>query len=317
MNGLFTPNSRFMRYLNRLADLMILNLLFLLTSIPIFTIGASLTALYSVCFRLGTDREGSTFRDYFAAFKENFRQATSLFLLLLLWLMGTGGAAVIFCFMAGWMHCLFVPFAVLFIVVVLVASLMTALIYASVGPKTFANERVKELQLSAEVVSSYYLQYQSEEMTLREFERALSMSGVITDSQMQVFNGEGKLIMRSTDDRPAKFLLKGQSDNILELIRTSVQTVLENGYTVIETHDLNEEIGEIYTGKVTKIMTFGAFVEFLPGKEGLVHISKLDHKRVEKVEDVVHEGDEIVVKLVEIDKQGRLNLSRKDALPKE
>ena len=122
MNGLFTPDSRFMRYLNRLADLMILNLLFLLTSIPIFTIGASLTALYSVCFRLGTDREGSTFRDYFAAFKENFRQATSLFLLLLLWLMGTGGAAVISCFMAGWMHCLFVPFAVLFIVVVLVAS---------------------------------------------------------------------------------------------------------------------------------------------------------------------------------------------------
>ena len=122
MNGLFAPDSRFMRYLNRFADLMILNLLFLLTSIPIFTIGASLTALYSVCFRLGTDREGSTFRDYFAAFKENFRQATSLFLLLLLWLMGTGGAAVIFCFMAGWMHYLFVPFAVLFIVVVLVAS---------------------------------------------------------------------------------------------------------------------------------------------------------------------------------------------------
>ena len=122
MNGLFAPNSRFMRYLNRFADLMILNLLFLLTSIPIFTIGASLTALYSVCFRLGTDREGSTFRDYFAAFKENFRQATALFLLLLLWLMGTGGAAVIFCFMAGWMHYLFVPFAVLFIVVVLVAS---------------------------------------------------------------------------------------------------------------------------------------------------------------------------------------------------
>lgn len=145
------------------------------------------------------------------------------------------------------------------LLVVLVASLMTALIYASVGPKTFANERVKELQLSAEVVSSYYLQYQSEEMTLREFERALSMSGVITDSQMQVFNGEGKLIMRSTDDRPAKFLLKGQSDNILELIRVSVQTVLENGYTVIETHDLNEEIGEIYT-VITPIYKDGTIV---------------------------------------------------------
>ena len=68
-----------MRYLNRFADLMILNLLFLLTSIPIFTIGASLTALYSVCFRLGTDREGSTFRDYFAAFKENFARLRRCF----------------------------------------------------------------------------------------------------------------------------------------------------------------------------------------------------------------------------------------------
>ena len=72
----------------------------------------------------------------------------------------------------------------------------------------------------------------------------------------------------------------------------------------------------IYKGKVTKVMDFGAFVEFMPGREGLVHISKLDHKRVEKVTDVVNEGDEIVVKLTEIDKQGRMNLSRKDALPK-
>ncbi len=74
------------------------------------------------------------------------------------------------------------------------------------------------------------------------------------------------------------------------------------------------EVGETYLGKVVKIMQFGAFVEFLPGKEGLVHISKLDTKRVEKVEDVVSEGDEILVKLIEIDKQGRMNLSRKDAM---
>ena len=78
----------------------------------------------------------------------------------------------------------------------------------------------------------------------------------------------------------------------------------------------NIKVGKIYKGKVTKIMDFGAFVEFLPGREGLVHISKLDHKRVEKVTDIVSEGDEIMVKLIEIDKQGRLNLSRKDALPK-
>ena len=76
------------------------------------------------------------------------------------------------------------------------------------------------------------------------------------------------------------------------------------------------EVGTIYKGKVTKIMDFGAFVEFLPGREGLVHISKLDHKRVEKVTDIVTEGDEIMVKLVEIDRQGRINLSRKDALAK-
>ena len=70
-------------------------------------------------------------------------------------------------------------------------------------------------------------------------------------------------------------------------------------------------------GKVTRLMTFGAFVEFAPGKEGLVHISKLDNKRVAKVEDVVNVGDEILVKVLEVDKQGRINLSRKDAMPAE
>ena len=77
------------------------------------------------------------------------------------------------------------------------------------------------------------------------------------------------------------------------------------------------EVGEVYSGKVTKIMPFGAFVEILPGKEGLVHISKLDHKRVEKVEDVLKEGDEVLVKVIEITDQGKINLSRKDLLPKE
>lgn len=75
------------------------------------------------------------------------------------------------------------------------------------------------------------------------------------------------------------------------------------------------EPGEMYFGRVTRLMTFGAFVEILPGKEGLVHISKLDKKRVEKVEDVVNVGDEIWVKVTEIDRQGRINLSKKDAVP--
>ena len=83
---------------------------------------------------------------------------------------------------------------------------------------------------------------------------------------------------------------------------------------VIETIAKDPEVGAIYKGRVTRLMAFGAFVEIAPGKEGLVHISKLDVKRVEKVEDIVTIGDEILVKVVEIDEQGRINLSRRDAL---
>jgi polyribonucleotide nucleotidyltransferase len=77
------------------------------------------------------------------------------------------------------------------------------------------------------------------------------------------------------------------------------------------------EVGGIYVGRVTRIMNFGAFVEILPGKEGLVHISQLARERVARVEDVVHVGDEVVVKVTEIDRQGRINLSRKEALRAE
>ncbi len=83
---------------------------------------------------------------------------------------------------------------------------------------------------------------------------------------------------------------------------------------IIELIANDPEIGAIYSGKVTRLMTFGAFVEIAPGKEGLVHISKLDVKRVEKVEDVVAVGDQVIVKVTEIDDQGRINLSRRDAL---
>ena len=85
---------------------------------------------------------------------------------------------------------------------------------------------------------------------------------------------------------------------------------------IIETIVNDPEVGAIYKGVVTRLMNFGAFVEIAPGKEGLVHISKLDSKRVEKVEDVVSVGDEILVMVTEIDQQGRINLSRKDAIAK-
>lgn len=84
--------------------------------------------------------------------------------------------------------------------------------------------------------------------------------------------------------------------------------------SIIETIAKDPEVGSIYKGKVTRLMNFGAFVEIAPGKEGLVHISKLDVKRANKVEDVVSVGDEVIVKITDIDDQGRINLSRRDAL---
>lgn len=84
---------------------------------------------------------------------------------------------------------------------------------------------------------------------------------------------------------------------------------------IIETIAHDPEVGAIYKGKVVSVKAFGAFVEIAPGKDGLVHVSKLDKQRVERVEDVVSVGDEIVVKVMEIDKvTGKISLSRKDAL---
>ena len=84
-------------------------------------------------------------------------------------------------------------------------------------------------------------------------------------------------------------------------------------YQMIETIAIDPEVGSIYKGKVVSIKPFGAFVEIAPGRDGLVHISKLDKERVEQVEDVVSVGDAIIVKVMDI-KDGKISLSRKDAL---
>jgi polyribonucleotide nucleotidyltransferase len=75
------------------------------------------------------------------------------------------------------------------------------------------------------------------------------------------------------------------------------------------------EIGRVYQGVVRRVVPFGAFVEISPGKDGLVHISELEHKRVERVEDVINEGDSVLVKVIGIDREGKIKLSRKQALP--
>jgi polyribonucleotide nucleotidyltransferase len=89
----------------------------------------------------------------------------------------------------------------------------------------------------------------------------------------------------------------------------------EKAKAMVEALTKEVKVGETYLGTVTRLMNFGAFVAFLPGKEGLVHISQLAPQRVEKVEDVVKIGDQIMVKVMEVDSQGRINLSRKAVLP--
>lgn len=102
-------------------------------------------------------------------------------------------------------------------------------------------------------------------------------------------------------DDDGKVTISGVDAHNVDQARDIVQSIVQDA-----------EVGKIYTGKVKRIMDFGAFVEILPGKEGLVHISKLSKQRVNKVQDVVSVGDEIIVKVLKIDEQGRINLIRKE-----
>ena len=97
-------------------------------------------------------------------------------------------------------------------------------------------------------------------------------------------------------------------------IASSDYKAIEKAIEIIKSITQEVEVGKIYLGTVRKIMDFGAFVEVLPGTDGLVHISQLAHERVQNVADVLKEGDKVMVKVLEVDKQGKIRLSRKDAL---
>ncbi|MBR3932388.1 MAG: polyribonucleotide nucleotidyltransferase [Clostridia bacterium] len=129
-----------------------------------------------------------------------------------------------------------------------------------------------------------------------------------------VIGSGGKTIQKIIADTGVKIDIE---DDGSVFILTNDAEAGAKALSIVEGIVAEPEVGKIYTGKVVKIIEIGAFVEFLPGREGLVHISKLENKRVAKVEDVVSEGDEIKVKLMEVDRQGRFNLSRKDALNEE
>jgi len=131
------------------------------------------------------------------------------------------------------------------------------------------------------------------------------------DKIRDVIGPGGKIINRIIAETGVKIDIE---DDGRVFVATPDEEAGAKAISIIEGIGRDIEPGQVFTGKVVRIMSFGAFVEFLPGKEGLVHISKLDKKRVSKVEDVVKIGDEIPVKVLEIDRQGRINLSRKDAI---
>lgn len=131
------------------------------------------------------------------------------------------------------------------------------------------------------------------------------------DKIREVIGSGGKVIQKICADCDCK--IDVEEDGRVFISAIDIENA-KRALMIVETIAMDPEIGAIYKGKVTRLMSFGAFVEIAPGKEGLVHISQLDVKRVEKVEDVVQVGDEVIVKVTEIDDQGRLNLSRRDAL---
>ena len=132
-----------------------------------------------------------------------------------------------------------------------------------------------------------------------------------SDKIRDVIGSGGKVIRSIIEETGAKIDIE---DDGTVFIASVEQEGAAKAQEIITNLTKEVEVGEVYLGKVTRLMAFGAFVEVLPGKEGLVHISKLAKERVENVEDVVSVGDEIMVKVIEIDKQGRVNLSRKDCL---
>jgi len=134
---------------------------------------------------------------------------------------------------------------------------------------------------------------------------------ISVDKIREVIGQGGKVIQKIVADTNTKIDI--EEDGRVFISAINIEDA-ERALHTIETIVNDPEVGAIYKGVVTRLMNFGAFVEIAPGKEGLVHISKLDSKRVEKVEDIVDVGDELIVKVTEIDAQGRINLSRKDAL---
>lgn len=146
---------------------------------------------------------------------------------------------------------------------------------------------------------------------LSQYAPKITTININPDKIRDLIGPGGKTIKKIVEDTGVKIDVDDSGKVFVAAVNSdAAQKAIE----IIEGIVAVAEVGKTYTGKVTRLMNFGAFVEILPGKEGLVHISQLSTERVEKVEDVVSVGDEIAVKVVEIDQKGRINLSRKAVL---
>jgi polyribonucleotide nucleotidyltransferase len=126
-----------------------------------------------------------------------------------------------------------------------------------------------------------------------------------------VIGSGGKVIRSIVEQTGAKIDIE---DNGTINIASADEAAANKAKEIIRGIVQDAEVGKIYTGKVRKIMDFGAFVEIFPGTDGLLHISQISDQRLEKVTDALKEGDEVLVKVLEIDRQGKIRLSRKEAM---
>lgn len=142
--------------------------------------------------------------------------------------------------------------------------------------------------------------------------RAITLN-IDPDKTRIVIGPGGKMINKIIDETGVKIDISDDKPGLISIYSPNMEGA-EAAKKQIELLTKDVEAGETYEGKVTRIMNFGAFIEILPGKEGLLHISKMAKERVEKVEDVMNIGDVVTVKVTEIDSQNRINLSRKELL---
>ena len=147
-----------------------------------------------------------------------------------------------------------------------------------------------------------------------EFAPKMISMKIPVDKIREVIGSGGKVIQKITADTGAKIDIEDDGSIFISAVDKNAIAAAKK---IIDGIVFEPEVGAIYEGVVTRIIPIGAFVEFAPGKEGLVHISKLDNKRTEKVEDVCNVGDTMKIKFLGVDERGRMNLSRKDALGAE